>query len=128
MIMGMVLGMYRILGVAALLIGMTSAMQKYQDYEIYVPLRAVNMYSILLPIFSVLYDAQLPQIIGRYELKFNVYCKYVFILFYWVYMAYCTVVVLQQPMKSVTIFKKVLKNKTDMGSATNGTSESDEES
>jgi hypothetical protein len=111
MLSGMVLGMYRILGVAAFLIGMTAAMQKYEDYEIYLPLRGVNMYSILLPIFSVLYDAQLPQILGRYELKFNVYFKYVFIMFYWVFMAFVTITVLQQPYKNVIVYKKVLKDK-----------------
>ena len=53
---GMILGMYRILGIAAVLIGMNASMQDYSDHEMYIALRGVNMYSIFLPIFSVLYD------------------------------------------------------------------------
>jgi hypothetical protein len=54
---GMILGMYRILGIASVLIGMSATMQEYEDHENYAPLRGVNMYSFLLPIASILYDA-----------------------------------------------------------------------
>lgn len=105
---GMVLGMYRILGIASVLIGMQGAMQDYDDYENFVALRSVNMYSFLLPIFSLLYDAQLTKIIARCERVFNLYCKYIFVVFYWVLIVYVTIKVLREPWKTVTIYKKVI--------------------
>jgi hypothetical protein len=62
---GMILGCYRIMGVAALLIGITSLMQDSSDYENYNPFKPINIYSIGLPIFSLLYDSQLPTIRSR---------------------------------------------------------------
>jgi hypothetical protein len=102
--LGMILGMYRILGVAAVLIGMTASMQDYHDYENYIALRAVNMYSFFLPIFSILYDMQLPSLIGRRERRFNMVCKYVFVTVYWIYMVIVSIIVLVQPWKTEIVY------------------------
>ena len=106
----MILGMYRILGIASVLIGMQGAMQDYNDYENFSALRSVNMYSFLLPIFSLLYDAQLAKIISRCERVFNLYCKYIFVVFYWVLIVFVTILVLREPWKTVTIYKKVVQD------------------
>ena len=107
---GMILGMYRILGIASVLIGMSATMQEHEDHENYAPLRGVNMYSFLLPIFSILYDAQLTKIMGRSERIFNLYCKYLFVLFYWIFMITVSIIVLKEPWKTVTVTKKLFKD------------------
>lgn len=106
----MILGMYRIMGVAALLIGMTASMQDSSDHENYSALKAINLYSICLPVCSLLYDAQLPQIISRHEKWFYKYCKFIFVILYWIFIAYVAIITLKEPWKTVIIYKKVMKD------------------
>lgn len=75
------------------------------------------MYSFLLPIFSLLYDAQLVKIIQRCERVFNLYSKYVFVVFYWVLIVFVSILVLREPWKTVIIYKNVSQssNKNPVG-------------
>ena len=68
------------------------------------------MYSFLLPISSILYDAQLTKIMARSERAFNLYSKYLFVLFYWIYIIMVSIIVLKEPWKTVTVTKKLYKD------------------
>lgn len=96
--------MYRILGVATFLIGANACMQR-PNMEQYQPLLALNFYSILLPIFVVLYDNLLPWVLNRQELLMLAISKYLFIIGYWGLMVSTAWFFFSDPIEEGTFYK-----------------------
>lgn len=96
--------MYRILGVASFLIGANACMQR-PIMEQYQPLLALNFYSILLPIFVVLYDNLLPWVLNRQEILLLAISKYLCIIVYWGLMVMTAWFFFSDPIEEGTFYR-----------------------
>jgi hypothetical protein len=90
---GMVLGIYRILGVASVLISISGVLNsdKHKTKVNIDPVRSINVYSILLPISVVAYDFTVQKMLNRYEFLFLRVSKYVWIMTYWAFILFAYV-------------------------------------
>jgi len=102
-ISGMILGMYRICGVATFLIGMIASIQDKDDYKNYSPLKAINIYSVFLPLFVMAYDSQIPKLLGREEHKIPKVAKYTYVSVYWTLMLLVIIFYLNDPKMDVWV-------------------------
>lgn len=87
---GMVLGIYRILGLASVLISMTGVLNK-DDFKRRAqlnPLMALNVYSVLFPIATVFYDWTVAKLLNRYEYLLMKAAKFCWIVLYWAFMIF----------------------------------------
>lgn len=87
---GMVLGIYRILGVASVLISISGVLNddKNKTKANMDPTRSINVYSILLPLAVVAYDFTIQKMLNRYEYIFLRISKYIWIALYWALMVF----------------------------------------
>lgn len=87
---GMVLGIYRILGVASVLISISGVLndEKNKTKVNIDPVRSINVYSILLPFAVVAYDFTVQKMLNRYEFLFLRVSKYIWIALYWAMMVF----------------------------------------
>lgn len=99
--------MYRICGVATFLIGMIASIQDPKDYANYSPLKAVNFYSITLPMFVLLYDSQIPKLLSRQEHRMPKVSKYTYVSVYWILMILSACFYLHDPKMDVMVMKEV---------------------
>ena len=93
----MILAFYRICGIATFLIGMVASIQDSRDFLNYAPLKAVNIYSVALPIFVLAYDSQIPKLLGRREHKYFKCAKYTYVVIFWMIMILSVCFYLQDP-------------------------------
>ena len=83
---GLVLGIYRILGVVTFLVGMTGALGQSDENKEKVdldPMLAINYYSLFLPFGVILYDLTVQKMVNRYEYIFMFIIKALWTIFYW---------------------------------------------
>lgn len=83
---GLVLGVYRILGVVTFLVGMTGALGQSDESKEKVdldPTLAINYYSLFLPFGVILYDLTVQKMVNRYEYIFMFVIKALWTIFYW---------------------------------------------
>jgi hypothetical protein len=104
---GMVMGMYRLLALFSFFFALTSIVQNKEDVEEYVPLKSLNIYSVCLPIFVLLYDCKLQKLKGRKEFWFLKFVKIFYIITYWALMAAVFSLFLRDPTKTVTIIREI---------------------
>lgn len=104
----MILGMYRICGIATFLIGMVASIQDSRDYLNYAPLKAVNIYSVTLPLFVLSYDSQIPKLIGRREMKYFKCAKYSYVIIYWLMMLLSVCFYLRDNKMDVWVMKEII--------------------
>ena len=78
--LGMICGAYRIFGLTSMLI----AFNVIATYQLKSSLHAINIYSLLIPVFVVFYDQQLPRINGKKEHAIFKYLKFVYIGLYYI--------------------------------------------
>lgn len=90
---GFVLGIYRIFGLASAIFSLSGILndEKQKIRTEVSPIRALNIYSICLPIVAVLYDFTVQRIINRYEYNALKVAKISCVVLYWALMVYAYV-------------------------------------
>ena len=116
----MILGMYRICGVATFLICMIASIQDKKDFANYDPLKAINIYSVVLPIFVMAYDSQIPKLLGRQEHKIPKIAKYTYVTIYWTLMIIVILFYCNDPKMDVLVQKEVFQEKDYQGDIEDG--------
>lgn len=77
------------------------------SYSNYNPLRAINVYSIFLPVCSLAYDHIILKIMNRREHKFARITKYTCIGIYWMLILFTCILFYNDPIEQVIIKQEI---------------------